>query len=214
MAGRHDFQQAEGAGPRAGAPGALEAPDEEQRRKLVEQHADQVEAKVRDLSAKQYWAQFPRTPDLTVLFIPGESFLYAAVAVRPDLLEKAMERGVFIATPNTLISLLKAVALGWREERIAEDAQRISDLGRELHERLGTVVDHIQKMGASLGQAVEHYNRFVKSFESRVVVSARKFEELGVKSKAALPAEIPHVDAVVKELNAPAPTTLLDQQQS
>ena len=193
---------------------SLEAPDEEQRAKLLEQHTSQVEAKVRDLSGKQYWAQFPRTPDLTVLFIPGESFLYAAVAVRPDLLEKAMERGVFIATPNTLISLLKAVALGWREELIAENAQRISDLGRELHERLCTAVDHVQKVGASLHQAVEHYNRFVGSFESRVVASARKFEEMGVKPKATLPADMPRVDVVVKELKTPAPASLLDQQQS
>jgi DNA recombination protein RmuC len=189
---------------------SLDAPEGEARRKLLEQHADQVEAKVRDLSGKQYWAHQQRSPEFVVLFIPGESFLYAAVSVRPDLIERAMEKQVIIATPSTLIALLKTVAQGWREQQIAENAQRISELGRELHERLATAVEHVQKLGAALGKAVDHYNTFVGSFESRVVASARKFEEMGAKSKAALPVELPRVEMATRELKAlddPRPQT-------
>lgn len=179
---------------------SLDCESEEQRQALMEKHALQIESKVRDLSGKRYWDQFDRAPDFVVLFIPGESFLSAALQVRPELIEKAMERNVVIATPSTLIALLKAVALGWREQQMAEGAQQISDLGRELHDRLCVAMEHVQTLGRSLESAVKNYNQFVNSLESRVVVTARKFEELGAKSAKSLPADLPTVDVMPRQV--------------
>ena len=183
---------------------AIEASDETQRRTFMETHANQIVKKVADLSGKQYAEQFARSPDFVVLFIPGESFLYAAVQIRPDLLEHAMSKQVVIATPGTLISLLKAVALGWREERIAENAERISSLGQELHKRLCDTVGHMTKLGGSLEAAVKAYNRFVGSFETRVMVSARKFEDLGADSNKALPEQVDPIETSPRELKITA----------
>ena len=167
---------------------ALECPDEAQRQQYLSQHVSQIESKIRDLSGKEYSAQFA-TPDFVVLFIPGESFLYAAAERRPELWESALAKGVVIATPSTLIALLKIVALGWHEQQLAENAQRISELGCELHERLVTALKHFATVGSSLEKAVDAHNKFLGSLETRVLSSARKFEELGAASKTPLPAE-------------------------
>lgn len=165
---------------------ALECQDESLRQQYLSQHVAQIESKVRDLSGKGYTAQFA-TADFVVLFIPGECFLYAAADQRPDLWETALAKGVVIATPSTLIALLKIIALGWREQQLAENAEKISELGCELHERLVIALKHLAAVGGSLEKAVDAHNKFVGSLETRVLASARKFEELGAASANPLP---------------------------
>ena len=179
---------------------ATECTDHDQRNDFLDQHIQQIEQQIRKLAAKQYQAQFERSPDLVVLFIPGESFLQAAVERRTDLIENAMTKGIMIATPTTLIGLLKAVALGWREQRLAENAQQISELGKELHDRLGTILDHVRRVGSSLSSTVSHYNNFVGSFETRVLVTARKFEQLGAESAKSLPPQLNPLETVPRDL--------------
>jgi len=183
---------------------AVQSEEQDPREQYMQQHVRQIEHQAQQLAKKEYWAQFEHTPDFVVMFIPGESFLHAAAQRKPDLMENAMNRGVVIATPTTLISLLKVVALGWREERIAESAKHISDLGQELHERIATVTGHVEKLGKSLDQATSHYNKFVGSFESRVLSSARKFKELGADSSKELPAdgEVQPIETSPRELRS------------
>ena len=173
----------------------VEAETDDEREQCFARHTGQIESRVRELASKGYAEQFERSPDFVVLFIPGEPFLYEAAQRRPDLMESAMDKGVVIATPMTLVSLLKVVAVGWREQQVAESARQISEVGRQLHQRLCTAVDHLTKLGGSLDAAVRQYNAFVGSFETRVVASARRFEQLGSASGKALPPELPHVEA-------------------
>ena len=187
--------------------GSLDATDDAQRRTWLDRHVANIESKVKDLANKQYQAQFERSPDFVVLFIPGESFLYAAAQLKPKLVESAMEKGILIATPTTLISLLKTVALGWREQQIADGAKKISALGRQLHERLTIAAEHIDRVGNSLRAAVDHYNKFVGSFEMRVLTTARKFDDLGADSTKQLPSQITQVDISPRKLKGIETTT-------
>ncbi len=173
---------------------AVDCQDETERQRYLQQHADQIDVQIRRLSSKQYGSQFAASPDFVVLFIPGESFLQAAVQLRPTLLEQAWDKGVLIATPSTLIALLKTVALGWREQRIAENAQRISDLGRELHSRLGTAFGHVVNLGKAVGSTVKHYNSLIGSLERNVLPQARRFQELGADSAKELPAQLDRLE--------------------
>lgn len=182
---------------------AADCEDETERQRYLQQHADQIEVQIRRLSSKQYSAQFTASPDFVVLFIPGESFLQAAVQLRPTLLEQAWEKGVLIATPSTLIALLKTVALGWREQRIAENAQRISDLGRELHNRLGTAFSHVVNLGKAIGSTVKHYNNMLGSLERSVLPQARRFQELGADSPKELPAQLDRLESQPNDPAAP-----------
>jgi len=166
---------------------AIEATDDAQRDALLARHAAQIRTQVQNLSSKSYAAQLDRAPEFVVLFIPGESFLQAALQQQPDLMNYAMERNVIIATPRTLLSLLRAVHEGWREERLAENAQRISELGVELHKRLCTALEHLGRLGKSLDSTVSHYNKFVGSIESQVITQAKRFEELSVRSSKQIP---------------------------
>lgn len=161
---------------------AIEAEDEAVRRHHLRAHARQVRDKVEELARKEYWAQFQPTPELVVLFLPAESFLVAAFDQDPALVEHAFARGVVIATPMTLMSLLKAVAYGWKQQSIADNALEVSRLGAELYKRLADMGEHVSKLGGSLESAVANYNRMVGSLESRVMVSARRFKELGATS--------------------------------
>jgi DNA recombination protein RmuC len=178
---------------------ALEATTEQAREAALRAHARLVRSHVERLSRKDYWARFA-SADFVVLFIPSDTFLGAAAERDPDLVEWALGKGVVLATPATLIALLKAIAFGWREERLQENAERISRLGRELHGRLAVLSEHFAVTGQHLGRTVRAYNAALGSLESRVMSSARRLEELDAGSEKDLP-EMRPVDDVPRELN-------------
>lgn len=181
---------------------ALEAKDEDVRRARLVDHARQIRDHVAKLSAKSYWSQFDQTPEFVVLFIPGETFFSAALEQDPSLIEEGVNQQVILATPTTLIALLRAVAYGWRQETIAESAKAISDLGRELYGRLATLTDHFAKVGRGLETAVRSYNETVGSLETRVLPAARRFRDHGVSPTAEL-AELGGVERSVRPITAP-----------
>lgn len=158
---------------------AIAETDEEKRKRHLEHHARQIRDHMDKLSKKSYWQQFKNAPEFVVLFLPGEIFFSAALEHDPSLIEYGVDQRIIIATPTTLIALLKAVAYGWKQQSLAENAQRISELGTELYTRLSSMSDHLAKLGSSLENAVKSYNSAIGSFETRVLVQARKFKELG-----------------------------------
>lgn len=166
---------------------AIEAVTEEARGAALKRHAQQVETRVRQLGGKNYWLQFEDSPEFAVLFLPGDQFLSAALTERPDLLDNALKVGVILATPSTLIALLKTVAYGWRQAVVAENAATIHQMGQELYRRLTTFVKHVEKLGQQLTRAVETYNSAVGSLERQVLPQARRFPELGVTADLPFP---------------------------
>ena len=186
---------------------ALEAPTEESRTAKLKEHARQVRDHMAKLEAKAYWEQFQPAPQFVVMFLPGETFFSAALEQDPSLIEAGRDR-VILATPTTLIALLRAVAYGWMQQETAENADRIRVLGRELYERLATVVEFLDNVGTHLGRSIDAFNKAVGSFESRVAPSARRFKELGIASDKEIELnpidKIPRrVDAVLTDESAP-----------
>jgi DNA recombination protein RmuC len=181
---------------------ALEASDDSAREAKIKEHARLVRLHLMALSARGYWEQFQPAPEFVVLFLPGETFFSAALQGDPSLIELGVDRKVIIATPTTLIALLRAVAYGWRQEALARNAEEISALGRLLYERLATLGEHFEDLRRSLERAVGSYNKAAGSLETRVMVSARRFNELGAGADKEIPSGEP-VESIPRSLQAP-----------
>ena len=190
---------------------ACECPDDqpEERQAHLRRHARHVRQHVETLGSKAYWRSLDGSPELVVLFMPGEAFLSAALEVEPGLLEWAADRRVVLATPTTLIALLRTVAHAWTEQAVSDQAREIHRLGRDLHERLGTMTGHLDKLGRSLTGAVTAYNAAIGSLESRVLVSSRRFADLGVVGTT-----VPTPALVDLSPRVPTPQELVEQDRS
>ena len=179
---------------------AVEATDDETRRKHLEHHARKVRERIRELSSKAYWTQFKSAPDFVILFIPGEQFLTAALDMDRELIEDALKQKVILTTPTSFVALLRAVAYGWRQESLSANAEKIRDVGEELYGRLMTFSEHLMKLGRSLGGTVADYNRTVGSFEAKLLPGARKFSEMGVGDGDKALAEPERIDKAVRDM--------------
>jgi DNA recombination protein RmuC len=160
---------------------AVEAQTEDERGRELKRHAQVVSARVRELAGKQYWAQFEHSPDFVVLFLPGDQFLSAALQENPDLIDESLRQNVMLATPTSLVALLKTVALGWKQAALAENAAEIRKLGEDMYKRLGVFGDHLAKLGKALGTSVDSFNKAVGSLEQQVMPAARRFPGLGLR---------------------------------
>lgn len=179
---------------------AIEMTDEDLRRAQLQEHARQVSDHMEQLASKSYWAQFEASPEFVVMFLPGETFFSAALEQDPALIESGVNQRVIPASPTTLIALLRAVAYGWRQEKLARNAQEISALGKEMHDRLRTLAVHLENVGKGLDRAVECYNKAIGTLESRVMVSARKFGELGAPVEGEI-AEVEPIETTTRTLS-------------
>ncbi len=177
---------------------AMDAATDEQRAVALRRHAQAVGQRVRELAAKSYWSQFENSPDFVILFIPGDQFLSAALAESPTLLEDAIRQDVIIATPSSLVALLKTVAYGWRQASLAQNAQTIRVLAQDLYKRLGVFCGHLARLGRNLGSSVDAYNNAVGSLERQVLPGARKFTELGIRPGQEIEALDP-IERLVRE---------------
>jgi DNA recombination protein RmuC len=160
---------------------AVEAQDEAERGAQLRRHAQIVGARIRELSSKQYWSQFERSPDFVVLFLPGDQFLSAALQENPGLMDDSLRENVMLATPTSLVALLKAVSYGWKQTVLADNAAEVRRLGEEVYKRLSVFGEHLGKLGKSLGGSVDYFNKAVGSLEQQVLPAARRFPELGLR---------------------------------
>ena len=182
---------------------SVEVKTEEARAEQLKKHAAQIRTHMNQLSRKSYWDQFQSAPEFVVLFLPGETFFSAALEQDPALIEAGVDQKVILATPTTLIALLRAVAYGWRQESLAKNAKVISELGQELYKRISSMSGKISKVGKGLESAIRSYNETVGTFESRVLVSARKFEELEAAPSGVEIEEVHQVEAVPRKIQSP-----------
>jgi DNA recombination protein RmuC len=180
---------------------AYEAPDEEQRQVHLRDHVRLVRNHIAGLSSKEYWSQFTPSPEFVVMFLPGEAFFSAALEQDPDLIARSVEQRVILASPITLIAMLRAVAYGWRQKKIEEQVEEIARLGADLYDRLGVLADHFGKVGDGLGRATKSYNDAVGSLERNVLSAARRMKELGAPGKRELLTVEP-VEETVREIQA------------
>ncbi len=171
----------------AGYLDAHEAVSDDRRLEGLRRHAAQVRSRMDELSLKAYWNQFDQAPEFVVLFLPGEQFLGAALDQDPKLIEDGFAQGVVLATPTTLMALLRAVAYGWRQERLTAHAEEAGRLGKDLYERMAVLAEHLNDVGQAMGKGVIAYNKAVGSLEARILPAARRFKELGVSSEKDLP---------------------------
>lgn len=183
---------------------AMEAATEQDRRHALQRHARNVTERVRELSGKAYWAQFPTSPEFVILFIPGDQFLSAALDENPNLLEEALRNKVVLATPSSLVALLKAIAYGWRQLSLAQNAEEIRRLGQDLYERLTPFTGHLARLGRQLESSVKAFNEAVGSLERKVLPGARRLTDLGIRGRQELeaPAEI---ESLPREIDGPSP---------
>ena len=189
---------------------ASECSDDAGRTQHLAHHARKVRERVRDLAGKAYWSQFKNAPDFVVLFIPGDQFLSAALDVDRELLEDALRQKVILATPTSLVALLRAVAYGWRQQALAANAERIRAVGEELYQRLAVFSEHLAKVGRSLDASVSNFNKAVGSFDTKVLPGARKFSEMGISAKKDL--ELPQqIETGVRESETQAETRPLTE---
>lgn len=180
---------------------AASAADDSSRKTCLQRHAGQVRRRASELSRKEYWNQFKSSPEFVVMFLPGEAFLYSAVEHDPGLIEDFFKNRVIVATPTTLLPLLKTIEFGWRQEQMAENAEEIRKHGKDLYDRIAVLLNHFTKLGASLDQSVKVYNDTMASMESRVMVTARKIGELGARTDKELPPLQP-IERRARELSA------------
>jgi DNA recombination protein RmuC len=190
---------------------AVECDDEAPREIRLRDHARQVKDHVTRLANKTYWAHFQPAPDIVVMFVPGEALLSAALQHDPGLLEFSMGRGVMLASPLTLIALLRAIAYGWQQEKIAKNALEISDLGRGLYDRIAKLAEHFENVGRSLARSVQAYNSAVGTLESRVLVTARRLKDAGVSAAADFP-DLETIDHTPRPLGAPELADLFEDE--
>jgi DNA recombination protein RmuC len=183
---------------------AVNAGDEAAREGHLHRFAAHVAEQARKLAAKGYWTQFDGAHKFVVMFVPGDQFIDAALSRRPELLEEAAQRGVILASPSTLIGLLRAVAVGWDEHRVTENYNALMELGRELHERASVVFEHAEKLGGSIRQSVERFNGLVGSMQSRLLPTMRKFEASGIESGRPVVEPTP-LEAQPKQIQLGAP---------
>jgi len=171
---------------------AVECSDDTERRGHLEHHTRNVRARIKELSGKAYWRQFRFSPEFVVLFIPGDQFLSAALEIDHSLLEEALSQNVILATPTSFVALLRAVAYGWRQEALAENADTIREVGQDMYDRLITFAEHLSRLGRSLDSSVDNFNKAVGSYDSRVLPGARKFVDMGIHAskEPAQPAQV------------------------
>jgi len=189
---------------------AHECEDDATRELKLRDHARQLKDHVVRLSGKSYWAHFQPAPDIVVMFVPGEALLSVALQQDTALLEFSMKRGVMLASPLTLIALLRAITYGWQQEKIAQNAMEISELGRQLHERIAKLAEHFENVGKSLAKSVTAYNSAVGTLESRVLVTARRLKDKGIATTEELP-DVETIDLAPRPLGAPELTGLFDE---